>query len=289
MPPGIYEHRVYDPFANTWLATQTLGNVTTGNDFYGALCADSLGGVHALYVTDCTPDSPLWQFQYRYWDIDTTWGDPITLFEATNDQQNGIATYTIFALACNELTAEVFVVYRDLSDGASLKLATKGPDDLEFTFLEELQPASTLPHEYAVPTLRGSLFPECNRTEGNLDITFQHRPGGTTPYSLMYQNPATQTAPEFIRGDADGNGSFAGLLDGIYVLAYQFVSGSPPPPCLKAADADDSGSIVGLLDGIYILSYQFVAGSPPPPAPGAVFCGIDATQDSLPCDSTTCP
>ena len=61
---------------------------------------------------------------------------------------------------------------------------------------------------------------------------------------------------EFIRGDADADGNFSGLTDGFFVLAFQFIPGSPPPPCLDAADFDDDEDVNGLVDGVGILNFQ---------------------------------
>lgn len=79
--------------------------------------------------------------------------------------------------------------------------------------------------------------------------------------------------PEFKRGDADGDGMFVGLIDTLFILAFQF-QGGPPPPCAEAADADGDDVIIGLIDGLYLLAFQF-AGGPPPPPPGPVNCGED--------------
>ena len=92
----------------------------------------------------------------------------------------------------------------------------------------------------------------------------------------------------FRRGDADGNGTFVGLLDGVFILSFQFVPGSPAPPCMDAADADDDGSFSGLVDAFYLLNYQFLPGNPPPPDPGPFTCGVDPSADALGCDSA-CP
>ena len=285
--PGNYEHRIYDPSLQSWEPATTLGNTIAPNDYYGALSADLIGNVHALFVVDATSGSTLWQFLYRRWDATSGWGDPVTLFEATTDQQSGIANYRIFALACDEMTGDVSAVYRDLSNGAPLRLAEKGLTDSAFSFVEDLQPASSGLHEYYVPTLRGTLYPDFNRTGSNLHITFQNRPAPAPPFSFVFQT--TGAGPQILRGDADGNGTFSGLVDGLFVLNYQFVAGAPEPPCLKAADADDSGSFQGLLDGLYILNYQFVVGSPPPPPPGPSACGNDPTADSLTCVTPSCP
>lgn len=94
----------------------------------------------------------------------------------------------------------------------------------------------------------------------------------------------------FRRGDADASGVVVGLVDGLFLLSYQFIPDSPPPPCLKAADGDDDGVVHGLIDGLYILNFQFIPGSPPPPPPGPTECGPDVTSDTLGCESyTACP
>ncbi len=91
-----------------------------------------------------------------------------------------------------------------------------------------------------------------------------------------------------MRGDVDANGSINGLVDGLFLLDWQF-SGGTAPPCLDSADADDSGNVNGLLDGLYVLNFQFVPGSPPPPAPYPD-CGSDPTPDGVGCDDFTgCP
>jgi len=94
---------------------------------------------------------------------------------------------------------------------------------------------------------------------------------------------------DFIRGDGDANGIVNGLVDALFILSFQFIPGSPAPPCRDAADADDNGSVVGLTDGIYVLNYFFVGGSPPPPEPGPFTCGKDPTEDMLGCVPQSCP
>ena len=51
---------------------------------------------------------------------------------------------------------------------------------------------------------------------------------------------------------------------------------------MEAADADDDGSFNGLVDGLRLLNFQFVPGSPPPADPFPD-CGLDGGQD-LGCD-----
>ena len=92
---------------------------------------------------------------------------------------------------------------------------------------------------------------------------------------------------EFLRGDADGDGSFNGLVDGLFIFNYQF-SGGEAPPCMEAADADDSGTFSGLVDGIYALNHQF-NGGPPPGAPHPD-CGVDPEPAmGIGCVTSACP
>ena len=94
---------------------------------------------------------------------------------------------------------------------------------------------------------------------------------------------------ELRRGDADSNGTTNGLADGLFLLNFGFLPGSPAPLCMDAADVDDSGMVNGLLDALMILNFQFVPGSLPPPAPGPAVCGSDPTDDALDCGSYPCP
>ena len=75
------------------------------------------------------------------------------------------------------------------------------------------------------------------------------------------------SASGFIRGDADGDGTANGLLDGVAILSFGFIPGTDPPPCMDAADFDDDGVFNALVDGLGVLNFQFVPGSPPPAPP----------------------
>ena len=95
---------------------------------------------------------------------------------------------------------------------------------------------------------------------------------------------------QFRRGDTNADGSFSGLIDGLFLLNFGFVPGSPAPPCMDAADVDDGGSVNALVDGLFVLNFGFIPGSPPPPPPGPTDCGIDPTMDTVDCvDYPGCP
>ena len=72
--------------------------------------------------------------------------------------------------------------------------------------------------------------------------------------------------PVFLRGDADTDGVFNGLIDALFILRLGFLPG-PLPTCFDASDANDDGVFNALLDSIYLLNFQFRPGSPAPPAP----------------------
>ena len=102
--------------------------------------------------------------------------------------------------------------------------------------------------------------------------------------------PGPGGGQEFIRGDADDNGSLQ-LTDGIFILNFLFLGGGTPG-CTESADADNNGAIQ-LTDGIYILNFLFLGGDGTP-APGALACGPDPDKDGSPLDSgcesySSCP
>jgi outer membrane protein assembly factor BamB len=67
-------------------------------------------------------------------------------------------------------------------------------------------------------------------------------------------------APEFICGDANGDGIVT-ISDVVYLVNYLYKSGSPPSP-LESGDANGDGP-VDLGDVVFLLNYLFKGGSPP--------------------------
>ena len=73
---------------------------------------------------------------------------------------------------------------------------------------------------------------------------------------------------------------------GSQMIFYLF-TGEFVPNCLKSVDVDDSGEL-DLSDPIFLLEYLFLGG-PDPNLPHTI-CGIDRTDDPLPCHSyPMCP
>jgi len=106
---------------------------------------------------------------------------------------------------------------------------------------------------------------------------------------LMEEALATEalpyTAPEFRRGDSDGDETIT-IADAVSLLAFLFVPGSDAPLCGDAADANDDGG-VDIADPVRILMVAFEGGSLP--GPGGTDCGPDPTADAVPCTYSTCP
>ena len=87
------------------------------------------------------------------------------------------------------------------------------------------------------------------------------------------------SAVPFIRGDANQDGNID-LADAVTCLTYLFGGGSNT--CTLALDANDDGQL-NIADAITILSHLFASAGDLPPPFGA--CGLDPTEDSLPCEA----
>ena len=92
---------------------------------------------------------------------------------------------------------------------------------------------------------------------------------------------APSPCADFVRGDADGNGTL-GITDPIAILAHVAGEKESGLKCLDAADADDSGA-VNVTDAAFILASLFQgAAAPAAPFPA---CGPDPTDDGLGCEA----
>ncbi|MCA8961853.1 MAG: hypothetical protein KDC38_15115 [Planctomycetes bacterium] len=281
---GNYEHRIYEPGVG-WGASTVIGDTTPTNDFYGSLAADALGNVHALIALN-TGTGDDWLFQYRRWDEVAGWDAPVDVMLAPPLAYDGIANYRIFALACDETTGRAQLALRDLVNGGPLVLLAKELADAGFSVVQELRSATLDAHAYYLPTIRGTLYPENNRTGSTLDLTWQERPvPGVPPYELRFQRVGGGAM--FRRGDVNDDGLFD-ISDAVFALASLFIPASPPPTCVDAADANDD-DVFDISDPVYTLAALFIPGSLPPPAPGPAACGSES-GGSISCDTyTSCP
>jgi hypothetical protein len=91
--------------------------------------------------------------------------------------------------------------------------------------------------------------------------------------------PFTSPDPQFLRGDANSDGSFD-ISDVVSGLDYLFQAQAVP--CLVALDSNDDET-VDIADSIYSLDALFGGG--PSPWPPYQQCGVDETTGPLGCGS----
>ena len=277
---GQYEHRIFDPQSG-WGPSTNLGNTAAPNDIWGVLASDVLGNVHVLFGEDVTDTSPLWRFRYRRWDDVAGWTEPVDFMKVEPAQRTGIANTSIVAIACEEATGGVTILYRDLNRGGALGLVQKPLGGALGEFVE-LKPPTAQQHAYYSPSIRGRLFPASDRTGHGLHLTWQDRSGDDSPpYSLVFAGLGGPAAPRFRRGDADDNGGL-NISDAVFSLLALFIEGSRLPGCADAADSNDDGKF-NLSDAVYSLNALFLGGELPP-APGTTECGGDPTEEDLDCE-----
>ena len=105
--------------------------------------------------------------------------------------------------------------------------------------------------------------------------------GASTTWSF----PTVQFVPilEFLRGDADGDGTVVAIGDAITILAGLFSGGVID--CEASADVNGDGTL-NLADPISLLTYGFGGGAAPPaPFPN---CGVETAPGALECNQTGC-
>ncbi len=105
-------------------------------------------------------------------------------------------------------------------------------------------------------------------------------PAATGAAYLHLLNVADCGSGLFVRGDANGDGSFD-ISDPIYSLGALFIVGAPQASCEDAADSNDDGAF-NVADPVSALAALFVAGTPRPALPFPA-CGVDPTGDGLSC------
>jgi hypothetical protein len=116
------------------------------------------------------------------------------------------------------------------------------------------------------------LVGECRLVDGNADNEYLPDVG-----AFEAPGPALCGAPEFLRGDCDGN-TRVEITDAINLLGFLFL-GTFTPTCRDACDTNDDGN-VDLSDPLYILTFLFIGGIDPIPQPYPD-SGPDLTVDSL--------
>ena len=95
-------------------------------------------------------------------------------------------------------------------------------------------PPTNPPHTFEV--VFDAAFLEANPEPGNVYPYFCGPHGGL---GMVGSITVTVAFVAFIRGDANGDGVFNGLVDSLRVLEFQFQNGKAPP-CLESADRETS-------------------------------------------------
>ena len=87
---------------------------------------------------------------------------------------------------------------------------------------------------------------------------------------VAFGAPTLVAQPDFLRGDCNQDGVID-IADAVNVWRIRFAGA--PQPCIAACEADGNGIFNGLVDGLYLFFYVIDGGSPPPaPFPD---CGPD--------------
>ncbi len=168
LPPGVFMHRVFDPVLGVWAPQTMIGDAAGTNDTLGDVCADQLGFVHALVIQD-SGGTIAPKLRYRRWDAVNGWAPAIPVADFTTTQMAGNDP-RIADIACNELTGDVFAVYRDMAGGGDLVHARLAYGDTAFVPMGSVAPPSTAVNEYWAPFIAGADYPFSANTGGTLDI-----------------------------------------------------------------------------------------------------------------------
>lgn len=175
-------HQVFD--GKSWSQETVLGNTDLCADWPGRLCADLQGNVYAFYGVDSQAawDKTNWdpRWELRKWDGTTrTWGTPILVYKTTRTQyrhqgQDSNNEWFI-SVVCEEISGEVYCVYRNFNSGEYLLARWHDGDPAPTVFARMMTTGSLVPNypnRFYAPQMRGSLFPPFNRTSVGLDILY---------------------------------------------------------------------------------------------------------------------
>ncbi|MCA9319420.1 MAG: hypothetical protein KDB53_01735, partial [Planctomycetes bacterium] len=183
---GDYRHRAYDPVAASWSVATDLGNLSPTNDYTGAVVCDYLGNAHMVSMRDSYTSSGASNPTIVYYKRDAagTFSAPITVMSATNAQYATVGNQYIFDIACDEVSGDVYVVFRDFSNGGELTVHVLPFGASSFTPLFQIAPANSGQHYYYAPRIRGSLYPASNNTGSDLHFTWRQM--WPAPYDLKF-------------------------------------------------------------------------------------------------------
>lgn len=122
-------------------------------------------------------------------------------------------------------------------------------------------------------------------SNGSSPVSIGPAPSSGDWAARLTRTGTVEPAIVFQRGDINEDGA-VDFSDAIAEILILF-SEAPSPSCYKVRDTNDDGSL-NLADVMFLLSALLESGAPPVPAPSPA-CGEDPTEDTLPCDTTSCP
>ncbi len=148
-----------------------------------------------------------------------------------------------------------------LSITLDVRLAAAGEEEIDGIVLESgLKP-------------RGAPFPAIK-----LDLVQQNPRDQDTIFKIHLEAEPDVPPPgdKFRRGDANDDG-LVDISDPVQVISWLF-QGEGAPGCLETADTNRDRQH-DLTDAVFLLAYLFLAGEPPP-TPGPLDCGSDPEPGS---------
>jgi len=184
------KHQWIDPSATSpsWTLTSLSNhgptNHTARAEYSSRMAADIAGNVYAIYnVDDQAPSSGRQgntEHYIRKWDGATQkWGNPVlvhSIVYTTWAPAAGANDGRIITCACDEATGEFYFTYRDFITGDFVLGRWRGIDTENHTIYAKLMNTSPLPpnsrNYFFLPHLRGSLWPQQNRTVYGLDLMY---------------------------------------------------------------------------------------------------------------------
>jgi len=192
-------HQWIDPGAATpaWSPSFNFGTPNSGADFNTCMAADLAGNVYCVYGVELpgVSNGPDPFLAIRKWDgAAMKWSNEIKFYTTKRSQlkEGGKDNECDFiAGACDEITGEFYLVYRDFDSGEFLLARWHDGDPAPTTFAR-LMNTGTLPtnalNYFTYPQIRGTIFPSFNRTALGLDLTYTvgHEAAATPKYTLYF-------------------------------------------------------------------------------------------------------
>ena len=125
-------------------------------------------------------------------------------------------------------------------------------------------------------TVYDSTFLRCAEWDGGTCLSWLEVP--VPPYDSLIVDTSTVVSMDtsrvfvdhgylhveapFVCGDADGSGGIPDISDVVFLVAYMF-QGGPPPPNMETTDVNNSGGVPDISDLIVLVTWMFQGGAEP--------------------------